>query len=41
MSCKNCREETEIDRFGEAVHTESGKYGCEPGKRGQDYPVAR
>jgi hypothetical protein len=45
MNCKGCHVEVIDDGHGELVHvTDSnpaGKYGCEPGKKGGEYPVAQ
>jgi hypothetical protein len=45
MNCKGCHVEVTDDGYGELIHvTErdpAGKYGCEPRKKGGDYPVAR
>jgi hypothetical protein len=41
MSCKGCHEHVTSDGHGELIHVDTAKYGCEPGKKGGDYPVAR
>ncbi len=45
MSCAGCGIKVTYDGHGELVHVtdndQAGKYGCEPHKKGGDYPVAR
>jgi hypothetical protein len=45
MNCKGCHVPVTDDGHGELLHVNHdgtpGTYGCEPRKKGNDYPVAR
>jgi hypothetical protein len=41
MDCGYCGTPVAEDGKGELIHEDSGKYGCDPGRKGGFYPVAQ